>query len=365
MFHSCLSPTLMEPPDVVLNIGSMNFLGHSYLLSSFSEVLKAACEDHGTKDSGRKKIIQLHNISPNFMNHVLYYIYTGQLNLNEDNVFGILLASHSLQIPKLAQICNEYLLKNRLNQYKAKHNVNVIRPIANKPKPVNVTTEGPVTNKVWLPSSSTTFKPFQTREKISSIACYVPIIPDSRIQTANRKSESSENAKKIKDKTENITKTIIDIANCDGPIKFTKILNTAYNIDKLRQQKTCIINVYKTGEFVTQTKDNTIKSSSRSSHKKISLKKCIYCNQQFKSNYCLQKHIMRHINNVDASKISGLNAQEQNHGLIKKRSRHCKRSVKPLDMNVQYYPCKTCGVKFPSYYFVHKHRKLCHSDEEN
>ncbi|VVC99626.1 unnamed protein product [Leptidea sinapis] len=28
-----------------------------------------------------------------------------------------------------------------------------------------------------------------------------------------------------------------------------------------------------------------------------------------------------------------------------------------------YYPCKTCGCKFPSYYFVHKHRKRCHEDE--
>ncbi|XP_041972450.1 protein TRACHEARY ELEMENT DIFFERENTIATION-RELATED 7A [Aricia agestis] len=28
-----------------------------------------------------------------------------------------------------------------------------------------------------------------------------------------------------------------------------------------------------------------------------------------------------------------------------------------------YYPCKTCGSKFPSYYFVHKHRKRCHADE--
>jgi hypothetical protein len=37
--------------------------------------------------------------------------------------------------------------------------------------------------------------------------------------------------------------------------------------------------------------------------------------------------------------------------------------VKLLDMNVQYYPCKTCGSKFPSYYFVHKHRKMCHAEE--
>ena len=24
------------------------------------------------------------------------------------------------------------------------------------------------------------------------------------------------------------------------------------------------------------------------------------------------------------------------------------------DANVQFFPCKTCGAKFPSYYFVHK-----------
>ena len=29
------------------------------------------------------------------------------------------------------------------------------------------------------------------------------------------------------------------------------------------------------------------------------------------------------------------------------------------DLNVQYFPCKICGAKFPSYYFVHKHKKLC------
>lgn len=38
--------------------------------------------------------------------------------------------------------------------------------------------------------------------------------------------------------------------------------------------------------------------------------------------------------------------------------------LKILDLNVQYFPCKTCGSKFPSYYFVHKHRRLCHQDEE-
>ncbi|CAK1589983.1 unnamed protein product [Parnassius mnemosyne] len=36
------------------------------------------------------------------------------------------------------------------------------------------------------------------------------------------------------------------------------------------------------------------------------------------------------------------------------------RKVRPT---LHYYPCKTCGSKFPSYYFVHKHRKRCHGEE--
>lgn len=39
--------------------------------------------------------------------------------------------------------------------------------------------------------------------------------------------------------------------------------------------------------------------------------------------------------------------------------RHRKAQRAPL----HYYPCKTCGSKFPSYYFVHKHRKRCHGEE--
>jgi hypothetical protein len=31
----------------------------------------------------------------------------------------------------------------------------------------------------------------------------------------------------------------------------------------------------------------------------------------------------------------------------------------------QFFPCKICGAKFPSYYFVHKHKKLWHADEED
>lgn len=85
---------------------------------------------------------------------------------------------------------------------------------------------------------------------------------------------------------------------------------------------------------------------------------CVYCNHTFKSQYCYQKHARRHINPVTMEvKNSCVNEQTNS------SASNNKREVKLLDMNVQYYPCKTCGSKFPSYYFVHKHRKMCHSEE--
>lgn len=39
------------------------------------------------------------------------------------------------------------------------------------------------------------------------------------------------------------------------------------------------------------------------------------------------------------------------------------RHRKTQRATLHYYPCKTCGSKFPSYYFVHKHRKRCHAEE--
>ncbi len=41
-----------------------------------------------------------------------------------------------------------------------------------------------------------------------------------------------------------------------------------------------------------------------------------------------------------------------------------KKSLILKDINVQFFPCKVCGAKFPSYYFVHKHKKLWHEDED-
>lgn len=82
---------------------------------------------------------------------------------------------------------------------------------------------------------------------------------------------------------------------------------------------------------------------------------CGYCQHTFKSQYCYRKHARRHLLPTEAESSRNLQRQQD-----KRR-----REVRLLDLNVQYYPCKICGSKFPSYYFVHKHRKLCHSNSED
>lgn len=87
---------------------------------------------------------------------------------------------------------------------------------------------------------------------------------------------------------------------------------------------------------------------------------CLYCNHTFKSHYCYQKHARRHLNPLTPKQGESSAAPVP----TATATAAARAPARPLDMNVQYYPCKTCGSKFPSYYFVHKHRKLCHSGEE-
>lgn len=134
---------------------------------------------------------------------------------------------------------------------------------------------------------------------------------------------------------------------------------------------------------------------------------CIYCNQSFKSLFCYQKHKKRHLNPVSvdittttasstsqrgsttAAPVRGgghhqYHSNSHNHNNNKRSSsadpggdggvgKSNKGSggvvlglgpemtkAKTKDLNVQFFPCKKCGCKFPSYYFVHKHRKICH-----
>ncbi|XP_073828421.1 uncharacterized protein [Musca autumnalis] len=250
--------------------------------------------------------------------------------------------------------------------------------------------------------------------------------------------------------TSEANKVIIDVASCDGPVRFKRILNTAYG----HKPETCSISAAGNHHHMNATpgQERSLQSVSLSFHqqmaKTISQQQhlnnaeesensetsngsigagggsggtapklgrkiqneifvCVYCKHTFKSQYCYQKHAKRHLNPLTlqatcvpppekksimdesgsaSSSSSVVNSHEQHSTNLQKirpfvlrnssangpssssssssTAEFLRREVRPLDMNVQYYPCKTCGCKFPSYYFVHKHRKMCHAEEE-
>lgn len=189
----------------------------------------------------------------------------------------------------------------------------------------------------------------------------------------------------------------VDIAACDGPVHFERISNPNFALTVQHYPDPIPITTTTTsslsslssssGTTATTAETKVTKSkkpsSSNSNNKNLKIRStkaqtsnnskslalslslsppssknnkiytCIYCHQNFKSLFCYQKHKKRHINPVSVD-VSGSNNNILSENIIKSQSCSAKY------LNVQFFPCKICGSKFPSYYFVHKHIKNCH-----
>ena len=147
------------------------------------------------------------------------------------------------------------------------------------------------------------------------------------------------------------TNNVLETASCDGPVKFHRIINRHFTVQIGREENEG--NFCQNEVKISKITSIGIQSVLRKALLEESVSAgeetytCIYCNHIFKSHYCYQKHKRRHINpvTVDLHSVAGDN-----------------KSMVMKDLNVQYFPCKICGAKFPSYYFVHKHKKMWHSD---
>lgn len=189
--------------------------------------------------------------------------------------------------------------------------------------------------------------------------------------------------------TSTVFSVVYDIACCDGPVRFHRVLNENYSAAShgphgvpIRSPRNCQLaegedpssENDENGGPATREGDHARSSNNDSSNdgsnnsNNGSCYTCDYCKHTFKSQYCYRKHAKRHllptrINETTGGDDSGGGRDSVNHG-PQDATRGSKREVRLLDLNVQYYPCKICGCKFPSYYFVHKHRKLCHANDE-
>nr|XP_049461736.1 uncharacterized protein LOC125906539 [Anopheles coluzzii] len=582
-------------PDVVLEVGphpcSTRFAAHSSVLATHSGYLRAALQRHESQHTSTIAslrrvqhhsngaaigvpselcalpatntttcLLYLPNVSPEQFTPLLSYMYTGYLDLSMDNIFGVLLATHLLHMPRALELCRTYLSSSasstnpststmlleplQRNFFIAKTEPTaastfsvangasrLVRPIASKPmatiglnfivppaaSQINLLPSAPfrslgtsvldidiqprypeeVDNETHSPSQSpisvTRFEEESrtslTTQNTSALEVDVNNIDfmcDENITKPNDLKHTDHNNAELSGSLDNenlankcnpqtgFTKrqksqqdtvndstnsVIIDIASCDGPVRFRRVLNVMYGCNTNNHNTDCADT--EDAPYLAETETNVKKrsirslryassfhqqmarnisntgklayestsSSSTGSCQKFQSQQtqlqtvaatpcagqqekdpkdensqgdvtpynvehvtdaegnsnytCVYCKHSFKSHYCYQKHAKRHLiplcldnratpysdvtktKTVVTAQPRSYDARRRTHQNSTSNNNTIRREVKPLDMNVQYYPCKTCGSKFPSYYFVHKHRKLCHTEEED
>lgn len=110
---SVASSIMSTPPDVVLEVGptgptSVRFVAHSIVLGMHSGYLRSAIrldENAAVVAAGNELVLYLGNVTAEQFGPLLTYMYTGYLDLNVENIFGVLLATHVLHMPRALEIC--------------------------------------------------------------------------------------------------------------------------------------------------------------------------------------------------------------------------------------------------------------------
>lgn len=429
---------ILPPPDVLLEIGSPSmtarFWAHSQIICQCSGYLRSAVATNLANQRDfyhmPDKSVLIHNVSMEQFQPLLRYMYSGYLDLTMDNIFGVLLATHVLHMPHALEICRAFLSQMQdqgimptaapeEEQPTLSTKQIILKPIPNKAKQVSVVEQqtiisAPSAPHTLLPSSQSTFQsPGNLTAKESQAVAMNGNQPRKTPHSANSHCETLTNIGNVGESrtvahspTDFCGKVVLDIASCDGPVRFRRVVNKFYSASS---------DPYRTTNLPTNSSSRILQLSSSSFHQQMAKDiserhiaeetssmsnsqdadhpsqgtfRCAVCKHSFKSEYCYLKHSKRHLIPLvdpDTTPQATRDATENSAAItsltqppsalkrpVCKSTTPAKVSpnhiqtrdvIRPLDMNVQYYPCKTCGSKFPSYYFVHKHRKLCHQQQ--
>ena len=95
--------------DVSLKVGKEVFSAHRIVLAAISDYFHAMFA-HGMKESNQEVIeLKDESISAAALKIVLDSIYGGDLQVNDENVFEVLVAADHLQVTTVVQQCCDYL----------------------------------------------------------------------------------------------------------------------------------------------------------------------------------------------------------------------------------------------------------------
>ena len=289
--------------------------------------------------------IDLPSVPAEVFTKLLACLYTGKLDCTADSVYPLFWYAQMLQMPGAVLQCSQFLASLTTPNPPTTPSASppstkpiVVKPIASRGVPLLPTPDLHSTPSFLRPHLasfySDWFLRYSTFSTLTRNSAQEQQENESAGPSCSSRREEQEGPAGGSQKTFNTllastNNSLLDTASCDGPVKFHRIINKFFSVDFPKQAKR--------EEEAEVKEDETDETGETYS--------CIYCNHVFKSHYCYQKHKRRHINPVTVD----LQGNDQDKKLLVMK-----------DLNVQYFPCKICGAKFPSYYFVHKHKKLWH-----
>ena len=104
--------------DVRLKVGEDEFAAHRIVLAANSDYFHAMFA-HGMKESNQEVIeLKDEKISVAAMKIVMDSMYSGEINVNDENVFEVLIAADHLQVASVLEQCCKYLIQLRFDVQK-------------------------------------------------------------------------------------------------------------------------------------------------------------------------------------------------------------------------------------------------------
>ncbi|KAL6100791.1 klhl41 [Pungitius sinensis] len=96
--------------DSVLKVGDRSIPCHRLILAACSPYFRELYFSADGKEMEQMEVV-LENMDPNVMEAIVNYMYSADIDINEDNVQDILAAASRLQIPSVFTVCVNYLQK--------------------------------------------------------------------------------------------------------------------------------------------------------------------------------------------------------------------------------------------------------------
>lgn len=97
--------------DCTLKVGDRSFPCHRLIMAACSPYFREIFFTEDGKEVENTKEVVLDDVNPTILDMIIQYLYSAEIDLNDDNVQDIIAVSNRFQIPSVFTVCVNYLQK--------------------------------------------------------------------------------------------------------------------------------------------------------------------------------------------------------------------------------------------------------------